>query len=153
MFLLLGWVPAMFSNPPVVSGNISLETDRRRWGGLLLGRGGDQHQPPTSNGKCDLASFALEVFGGGVIFDLCRFTNFIAEAAVRTAKSSFVPAIGRAPSVRSAAQPSWKRNSRRLRPRMRGAGQRPRRRSGVAEADVAQAAGATEDSRVKWVNC
>lgn len=62
--------------------------------------------------SADPASFALEVFGGAVIFVTCRFTSFTARNAGRTAKSWSVRAIGGAQNARSAARPSSRRNFR-----------------------------------------
>ena len=45
-------------------------------------------------------------------FSPCRFTNFIAKAAKPTAKSWFVPVIGREQNVRGAVRQNWGRNSR-----------------------------------------
>ena len=45
-----------------------------------------------------------------IILRPCRFTNFIAGSANRTAKFSSAPAIGRAPHVRTAVRPRSKRS-------------------------------------------
>src|SRR4051794_11073522 len=85
--------------------------------------------------------FRVEFFGGGAIFVSCRYTNFTANNAVRTARFLYVPAIGRAQSVRSAARQSWRRNSRPLRQPTREA-HRPNQPS--AAADAARAVGVTD---------
>ena len=78
------------------------------------------------------AFFSLELFASGVILRSCRFTNFTARNAVRTARSWFVPAIGRAPSARNAARRNWKRNFPLSRQRPREVSRRLLRRNAAA---------------------
>ena len=76
----------------------------------------------------------------------CRYTNFIVNSARRTAKSWYVPALGKGRNVRSAARPSWPRSSRSLRhpPRELERALRPalRRRPAWRTAAAAVVAGA-----------
>jgi len=78
--------------------------------------------------------FALELFRSGVIFVSCRYTNFTAKNAGRTARFWFVRAIGRAPNALNAARRSSKRNSPLLPQRTPAALLRLRRNAAVADA-------------------
>ena len=143
-----------------VRGNIFSVAAEGRWGGLLLGGGVYLPQkkfskwwamlPPGHYRLSEISlvewrRLALEVFGGGVIFELCRSTSFIAKNAGRTAKFSSVRAIGRARSARYAAPRSWRRNFRRSPQRTRAALRVGRARR--AAVDVAPGAGAITDCK------
>ncbi len=84
----------------------------------------------------------LRFFAGPVIIRSCRFTNIIARSASATAKSSSVPAIGRARNARIAARRSCPRNFPRS-PRPPPAPPPPHRPATAAAAGIVAAAAAT----------
>ena len=83
----------------------------------------------------ELFPFSLEVFEGGVIFGLCRYTSFTANNAVKTARFSPARAIGRAPNARNVARRNSRRNSPPSRQPMRAAARLPRQNAAGAGVD------------------
>ena len=104
---------------------------------------------PPSGGQ----GFSLELFERGVIFFPCQSTSFIAKSAEKTAKSSPVPAIGKASSAPNAVRRNSKKSSPFLLPPMQAAlpGCRLKAAAAVAVVAVAESRTGNEGRSVKLV--
>jgi hypothetical protein len=92
--------------------------------------------------------FQLELADWPIMFWSCRFTNFIARNATRTAKCWCAPVVGRAPSAPIAAQPGFPRSSRSSLPPTAAALKRPRARAAPGPAVAIAPVANTSTERV-----